>query len=325
MARYIQSILAANQAISADGDVVYDLPTNPLSALLLHISPLAETSTITAHRLLEGFLSAVDSIRIDHEGGAVFNASGVDAAVLALLWQRFTIWQSNAVETNNDRRSIILPICFGRKAFDPLECFPETRRGEFTLTVTWDIADSGFDGLRITIESIELPDAQPNSVQKVSTLSQTFAATGQNQIDLHTGNILRALLMFGTTGFAGASPAPSLGNIELLADNRQVYVSNSDFENLRGVLGLKGIPFPPDFRHIHSVNAAGAGREDTLEPEIGASIDDNYVLLDLDPTMDDLYSLDTNGLGRLHLDIDAETADAVRVLQVEKVPASRYT
>lgn len=324
MATYTQSILASNQAITADGDVSYDLPVQPLSALLVHISPLNETGTITNYGLLERLLSAIDRIRVTFKGDPIFNLTGLDAAALAMMWHRIPIWQSNTVETNNDRRSIVVPVLFGRRAFLPDECFPRTLKGELAVQITWDIADTGFDGLRISLETIELPDATPNFVQKATALAQTFNATGQNEIDLPIGNVLRAVLLFGTTGFAGAAPAPSLGEVSLLVGNRATHVSQSDFEVLRGVLGLKHVAFPPDGRHIHGVNAAGAGQEDTQEPEIGASLDDNYVLIDLDPTWDDLYSIDTAGAGRVHLRIDAETADAVRAIPIERVAAELF-
>lgn len=324
MARYTHSILAANQAVAADGVQVFDLPVNPLSVVLLHISPLNETSTITAYRLLEALLSAVDNVNVTFRGGSVITANGVDLAALALLWHRFKIWQSNAVETDNDRRSIVLPVSFGRKPFDVKECFPSTKKGELQMSVTWDIADTGFDGLRISVETIELPGATPDFVQKVTTLARTWPATGQNELDLPIGNFLRGVLMFGTTGYAGAAPAPTNGQVQLLKDNVQQFISASDYEVLRGVIGLKGIDFPPELRHVHSVNAAGAGREDTLEPEVGASIDDNYVLVDLDPLHDDSFGMETEGAGRVHLRVEAETADAMRALPIERVKSGVF-
>ena len=122
MARFIHSILRANAAIAADGDQVYDLPVNPLSVILLQVSPLNETSTIGNYSLLQALLSAVDKVVVSHKGASVFDVRGDDLAALAMLWHRFSIWQSNALETDNDRRSIILPIVFGRKAYDPEEC-----------------------------------------------------------------------------------------------------------------------------------------------------------------------------------------------------------
>jgi len=324
MARYTHSILAANQLVAADGTQVFDLPVNPLSVILLHLSPLNNTATITNYSLLQLLLSALDNINITFRGGSVIAMSGLDAAALALLWHRAAIWQSNAVETDNDRRSIILPIFFGKKGFLQKECFPATKKGELQLTCTWDIADTGFDGLRISVETIELPGATPDYVQKCTTIARTLTATGQNEIDLPIGNALRGVLLFGTTSFAGAAPVPSLGQLQLLKDNSQQYISASDFEVLRGVMGVTGAQFPPDYRHLHSVNAAGAGREDTLEPEIGLSLDAQYALMDLDPLGDDGYIMETQGAGRVHVRIDAETADAVRVLPIERVASGAF-
>jgi hypothetical protein len=322
--RYTHSILAANQAVSADGVQVFDLPVNPLSVVLLHLSPLAETSTIGNHSLLLLLLSALDNVTVSFRGGSFINLSGRDLAALCLLWHRWQIWQSNAVETDNDRRSIVIPVPFGRKAFDVKECFPASKKGELSMSCTWDIADTGFDGLRISVETIELPGATPDFVQKCTTLSRTLTATGQNEIDLPIGNFLRAVLLFGTTSYTGASPAPSLGQLQLLKDNVQQFISASDFEVLRGVMGLKSVMFPPDYRHIHSGTYTTTVAGDSREPEIGLSLDANYALMDLDPLQDDSFGMDTSGAGRVHVRLDAETADAVRVIPVERVASSVF-
>lgn len=323
MAHFIHSILSSNSAITADGDEVIDLPVNPLSVILIHISPLNETSTIGDYTLLEGLLSALDNIRVTHQGAAIFDANGFDAVALATLYRGQKIWQSNAVETDNIRRSLVVPITFGRTAYNQQECVPKTTKGELQMNLTWDIADTGFDGLRRSIETIELPNASPSHFEKVTTLAQSFAATGQNEVDLPIGNILRAILAFGTTPYSGAVPAPTLGELQLLVNNHQTHYSASDFEVMRSIMGLMGITFPPDGRHIASLNAAGVAREDTLEPQIGASLDDNYVLMHLDPTGDDTFSIPTDGASRVLIRVDAEAADATRWLPIEKVVASR--
>ena len=111
----------------------------------------------------------------------------------------------------------------------------------------------------------------------------------------------------------------------MLKDNRQIGYTSTDFEVSRAIAGLVGVPFPPDGRHQHSVNAAGAGREDTLEPEVGLSLDAQYTLLNFDPLWDDEYSLDTQGAGRINVRSDAEAANAVRILPIERVEASVFT
>lgn len=325
MSEFIHSILATNQVQAADGDVVIDLPVNPLSVILLHISPLNDTAAIADYRFLEALLGGLSNVRVSHKGGSVFDMSGIDAAALALLWHRVSIWQSNAVETDNDRRSVVLPILFGRRAYLRDECFPETKKGELSMTLTFDIAGTGYDALRFSVETIELLGAAPSYVQKATTLVQTFAASGQNDVELPIGNVIRAILAFGTTAFAGATPAPTLGQLEVLKDNRQFGYTSSDFEVLRATLGLAGVAYPPGGRHIHSVDAAGVAREDTLEPQVGGSLDDNYVLLNFDPLWDDDYVLETEGAGRVNVRVNAETADAVRMIPIERVDAAVFT
>lgn len=322
---FTHSILMPNQAQAADGDVTVDLPVNPLSAILLHLSPLNETSTIGNYAMLEALLGACTNVRVSHKGSAVIEASATDLAVLAMLWHKLSIWQSNVMETDNFRRSVVLPILFGRMPYVGAECFPETRKGELQLTMTFDIAATAFDGLRFGVETVELPGASPQTVQKVTTLAQTFAATGQNDVDLPIGNVLRGILLWGTTAYTGAAPAPTIGEMELMVNNVQTHYSGTDWEVSRGILSMLGIPFPPDMRHIHSVNAAGAGREDTLEPEIGATIVDNYAFLGLDVTHDDEHSIDTNGASRVNVRCTAEAAEAVRVLPIERVDAAAFT
>lgn len=325
MADFIRSILRTNAAIAADGDIVYDLPVNPLSAILLHISPLNESSTITTYRYMQELLGALVNVRVTHKGTSVVDASGADLGALALLYHRMSLWQSGQMETDNFRRSLVLPILFGRRAFHPTECFPETRKGELQLTCTYDIAATAFDGLRMSIETIELPDASPEFVQKVTTNSSTFAATGQNDVELPIGNMIRAILLWGTTGFTGATPAPTLGQLSVFKDNRQIGFTATDWEVLRGDFGLRGIPYPPDGRHIHSGTYTTTVAGDSREPEVGAALDHLYAMLDFDPLQDDTYILDTAGAGRVHVRSDAEAAEAVRVLPIERVAVAEFT
>lgn len=326
MARYTHSILVSDQLVSADGALVYDLPVQPLSVLLLKIAPLNNSVASSAYQFLEGLLSAIDNIRVTFRGSDVYNSNGVDAVALALLFHKVGIWQANARETDNDRRALVVPIIFGRKAFMQKECFPATKKGELLLSVTWDIADTGFDGLRVSIETIELPGATPDFVQRTTSLSRTLTVTGFNEIDLPIGETYRGVLLFGTTGFVGAAPLPTLGSIQFLVNNQQQYISESDFEVLRSVMGLTGVGFPPGADHLHPfLDGAGPAVEaNTRSSAPGASIDDNYALINLDPNMDDEYALATEGVGRVHVRLNADTADTVRALPIERVPAGRF-
>jgi len=324
MGRYIHSILAAPQTPAADGVQVFDLPVGPLSVVLLHLNPLNETAAVTSYAWIRALMSAIDNVTVSFRGGAFIALSGLDLMALNMLWHKYRPWQSASISTNNARRSLVVPIFFGRRAFDVKECFPSTKKGELQMSVTWDIADAGFDALRISVETIELPGATPDFVQKATTIARTLPAVGQNEIDLPIGNFLRGVLLFGTTGYAGATPAPTLGQLQLLKDNSQQYISASDFEVLRSVLGLRGVPIFPDGAHMHSFADAAAGETFTRNSEFLASIDETYALMDLDPLGDDSFGMETAGAGRVHVRIDAETADAVRIIPIERVKSGVF-
>jgi hypothetical protein len=322
---FIHSVLATNQAVAADGDQTFDLPVNPLSAVLIHLNPLNETAALASYRFLDGLLSALDNVRVNHLGASVVDLRGQDLAAMAMLYHQIGIWQSNARNTDNERRSLVIPVLFGRRAYDPKECFPATRRGELQLTCTWDIADTGFDNLRISVETIELLGATPEFVEKKTATVQTFPATGVQEVDLPIGNVLRGILLFGTTGYTGAVPAPTIAEVELLISNVQRMYSHTDWEVLRSVSGLRGAKFMETVDHFHEVNAAGAGSEDTRGQEIIAGLMEQYGLLDLDPLRDDTFAVDTAGASRVHLRVTAETANAMRAMSIERVPASFYS
>lgn len=324
MASYIHSVLLTNQTISADGEEIIDLPVNPLSVILINIAPLNNTAAIANYTSLAGLLAALTNIRVEWRGQSIVDISGIDLAAYLMWVYGIDLIGSNVVETDNDRRSIVLPIIFGRKAFSVDECLPSVQRGELQLHLTWDIANTGYDGVTRSIETIELPGSSPAIYQRITTLSQTVAATGYNDVELPIGNTLRGVLAFGTTAFAGASPAPTLGRMSLMKDNVEIRVSSSDFETIRAIPGLTGKHVFTLLDHFHSVNAAGAAQEDTQAQQISQSLYENYALIDLDPTNDDSFVLDTAGAGRVNLRFNAETADSVRVFPIERVDNASF-
>lgn len=323
MPRFIHSLFLPEQAIAADGLLSYDLPVNPLTCLLINLKPLNESSTITTFRLVQGILSALDSIVISHKGTELFSMSGADAYMFAQLRHGLAGIQSNPVNTDNDRRSLVLPILFGRNAYDPTEGIPKTKRGELNLDITWDIADTGFDGLRVSMEAIELPEADPSVMERVTTLTQTFAATGDNDVALPVGNKIRGIMMFGTTGWAGAAPAPTLGRLSVLKDNLQTHFSASDFETLRAQTFLRGKHWHSPNEHLHGFADAAAGQVDTQRQDDIFPMQELYAYMDFDPTDDDTYTLETEGAAAMTLRVNAEAANAARFLPVEIFPKDR--
>jgi hypothetical protein len=317
--RLLHNIALTERAIAADGIETYDMPVNPLSVILFTLRPLNDTGTLANYQRYRGLCAALNRISLQFRGENIISMRGEDLA--AYNWLRWGMlpWVANSDNVNDERLAVVLPLILGRYPYDPSSCFPGTKRGELTLECDYDIADTGYDGLRVSAETIELVGANPKEYEKRVQQTFTTPATGDTDIDLPMGNLLRGVMLWGTTGFDGATPAPSLGRLKLMADNQEWGYANTDWEVLHMLTALQGRHAPAAADHKHTVNAAGAGVEETTSV-FDSGLDFNgYAFMDLDPTGDDTFALDTAPLNSLRIRYNAETADAVRVVPVERV------
>jgi hypothetical protein len=322
---FLHNVAVQERAISADGLDSFDLAVNPLSVVLLALRPLNDTGTLSNFGFYRSIATALNRVSILYRGEAIKSIRGEDLAALNFFRWGILPMQANTDNVDNERRCVVLPIIMGRWPYSKTSIFPATRRGELVLECDFDIADTGYDGLRMSVETVEILDAMPKEYEKWVQVTQTNGATGDQDLDLvATGNLIRGILLFGTTGFGGAAPAPSWGRIKVLLDNMEAGFSNTDFEVAQTLSSLWGRQLPA-FPHGHTLNAAGAGIEETTSTfdqaagESGVAADgwNQYCYLDYDPTGDDAHSLNTNGKSRLILRANVETADAVRAVPVE--------
>jgi len=311
------------QAIGADGIQSFDLPTNPLSVILLTLRPLNDTGTLSSYATVKTIAGAMNRVTVSHRGSAILSMSGPDLFALNYFRHGMLPMEANSDNVTNERRAVVVPIVLGRFAYDRLSCVPASNRGELVLEIDFDIADTGYDGLRFSAETIELMDAKPKFGERSVSIAQTFSSTGDNDIHLPAGNTLRGLLGFGTTAFGGAAPAPSLGRMSLYVDGEQTGYSSTDFEVASTLGALMGRQLPNlSHNHITDASAGGGADEETGGAPFDAGSSDgmeNYAYLDLDPTRDDNYSIDTKGVNSLFLRSTAETANAVRVIPIERM------
>jgi hypothetical protein len=320
--RFLHSINVPRRTIGADGVQTYDLAVNPLSVILINIRPLNDTGTLANFVDIVEMAKAMNSVQVLYRGEAIKSfATGAD--LVAFNWFRWGMipWDANPSVTDNERRHVAIPLMMGRNPYDPKSCFPATRRGELQLVIDWDIADTGYDNLDVSIDTIELFDAKPSEFEKNVSQSLTFSATGDNDIDLPIGNVFRNIMAFGTTGFTGASPAASLGRMKVLIGNKETHYTAIDFEVANMMSALWGRQGPViDHQHRTTVDGNAGTSVTTLGrvEEIGSRFG-NYAWLDFDPTKDDTYSLDTSDANRFHLRCNAGTADLVRVIPTEVV------
>ncbi len=322
MARLLHRVSVFDQLIAADSVVSFDLPTNPLSVVLLCIRPLNDTGTLLEYQGLMGIAGAMNRISILLRGSSIFSMSGRD--VVAYNYHRHGIvpQEANSDNVTNERRCVVLPLILGRFAYDAASCLPHSHRGELTMELDIDIASTGYDGLRLSVETIELLTANPKFAERKVTLTQTWGATGDNDLQLPVGNLLRGALLFGTTGFGGAVPAPSWGRVSLYMDGEQHSYAGMDFEvgtMLGQLMGRQ--PFGAGGHgHTHTEVAPGVIPTDGIPFDVGTSDGmENYAWMDFDPTRDDSYSVDSTKAVQLFLRANAETADAVRAVTVERL------
>lgn len=320
--RILHSVIRQEFAVAADGIEVWDLSVNPLSVVLLAVRPLNDTGTLAEFNRAMGLALHTTAIRILYRGQNVFSMSGRDALALAYFRHGMTPFIANSDDTNNERRCMVIPILLGRFAYDPVSCFPASRRGELTMEVQCDIAITGSDGLRLSCEAVELLGVEPKEYERKASIARTMVV-GPNDVELPIGHDVRGVLAFGTTPYGGASPAPSLGRMQLLLDNQQIGYAATDFEVAQQIHMLMGRQ-PPMGDHYHRVTTDGNAQTEltTLagpNREGLGGIHENYCFLDLDPTRDDLFSVGTSGANDFLLRIDAETADAVRAIPIERV------
>lgn len=319
--KLLHSIARQELAVAADGVETFDLGVNPLSMALIVIRPLndnAGTPTTGPARYLE-MVGAIDRVTVSHLGSSVFSMSGRDAAALNYFRHGILPMEANFTDTDNERRAVVLPILFGRFGYDSRSCFPATKRGELTMELQIDVADTGYDTFRYSVETVELLGAEPKEFERKTSLART-QVVGDNDHELPNGRVIRGVLGFGTTRWTGAVPASTLGRLRLMVDNQEIGYSATDFEVAQTIGQLLGRQFPGGDAHFHRVNAPSASAvEPTGGPVAQGTAWSNYCYLDLDPTRDDEFAVDTKGAASVILRNTAEAADAARFITIERM------
>lgn len=317
------SDIVTERAPAADGVYTHDLGVRPLSVLLLNLKPLNDTGTLANWCNAFRIAQSINRLSILARGENIISMRGED--VMAMNFYRWGMVPQllNPDNTDNERRSLTLPIIMGRYPFMASSCFPAMGKGELVVELDIDIVDTGYDGMRYSLTALELPNASPKEYEK--RVQQTFTnnTTGFQDIDITVGNLIRGMLLWGTTSFTGATPAPSWGSVSALLDNAEIGYRAVTWETLQMLHALMGrLPLPPsEDDHKHTVNAAGAGIEETAGGggyNIATTYQ-NYAFMDFDQTGDDTNAIDTANASRLQLRTDVETADAVRCIPIERI------
>lgn len=318
MARFIHSVLAQNESVTAGTTISYDLPVNPLSFVLFTLrfsQNLADTQlNLNNARLM------VSKLEVLFKGSPVFTANGIDITAMNAMVMGFQPWLGNSDGEDNDLLYLPMLIPMGRFPWKPDECFPRSTRGELILQVTYAATFADIDAVTAQIETVELPEASPSRYLRMTTLSVTPTATGELDVELPIGNPIPGVLFFGTTIPTNATSTKTLVYVQILLDNERRFYSQTNHESWRQLAAMKHAPPYAQGLHTHQTDGAiYAQYADTSAAKYAEDWVANHLYLDFDVLNDGLYLLETSGLNNIVARINAGDTNALRVLPLELV------
>ena len=303
MARFIKSVEVPNQAIVAGTVDTFDLPVNPLSHLNIVLKCLENGATAPT---LANILATITQVEVLFKGSAIMSMSGLDLYAASRFITGRVPWENNLATLDNQIRWLSIPMLFGRVPYMPNECFPASQRGSLQLRITWAATFTALDTLTLLVETVELPEASPEQFMKITTLTQT-AVIGQNDLDLPIGNDVASLILFGTTKPLATTDTATLNEVEILADNTQIYYSSTFFEGIQAEHQFFVQPY------LRPVVAAAGLAQDIPQ----------HLYLPFDVLGDGQYIMNTEGLASFVFRYNSEDANPVRVLPVEILKVSQ--
>lgn len=320
MARYLRTVLEQDTTVTAGAvPIETDLGVNPISFLLLTIR--VQTLTVNVLPTLENILGVFTNVEVLFKGTSIIALSMSDLyRMVAAIWGRFPIRQ-NLDDDVNAVSFLTVPVPFSRVPYWMQEAFPATRRGDLELRLTVAAAFTNVTSVTLQVEQIELLDAVPERFLKYTTFSKTPTAIGEHDNDFPLGNAIVGALLFGTTVPTGTSFNASIGTVKLLVDNVENFYSLANWESIHNDFIVRAQP-PWDIAgHTHLENLAGVYTQNVESgpPSDAIHEHNSYAYLDFDPIRDNTFLLETEGRGRVHLRINADVADAIRIMPIELI------
>lgn len=315
---FIHSVLAQYQTVTAGTVISYDLPVNPLSFIMVTLKFQQDKANIQLD--WDNVDAMIAKLEVLYKGSPIFSANGSDIEALQCMLMGYEPWIHNRYGDDDDFNYFTFLIPMGRKLYGPEECFPRSTRGELILQITYQAAFSDIDGVYACIETVELPEANPNRYLRVTTLSITPTAVGELDVELPIGNPIAAVMFFGTTNPLADAWTQTLTYSQLLVDNMRHYFSQTNFPNWNQLAGLRYKPPIAHGYHIHQIDGATyAQYMDTSVVKYRNDRSLQHLWWDFDPNRDDMYLLQTAGKSDVIARIYAGDTNALRVLPCELI------
>jgi hypothetical protein len=275
-----------------------DLPTNPLSHIIISLDGFNVTDEAT----LAEILAFINKVTVSHSGRSIVSLESEQLyAVNSFLYGNRPVL-TGKLATDNLCRVLGLVVPFGRKIFDPEECYPATKKGDLTLTLDTTVPATSFDNSTLNVETVELVGAAPEKYLK-TTLKTVVApgATGDNEVELPIGNEIVAIGIQMTTWWPATTHTIGVKAATLLANNSEKCYSLATAQGLCSDLIHQ-------YDTQHGVIAAQG-----IEPPT------NVVWLNFDPAKDGKFLLQTAGLSSLKLRLNMGVNEATNLIIMELV------
>jgi hypothetical protein len=320
--RFLHSIVQPNTDLAASGSITpFDLPVNPLSFLLLRLELTnVAPAAILTYSAIDDAITMVTGVRVLHKGEQIISGSLRDVMMVNAVYQRAFPGWSGLDNVDDSVRSLVFPICLGKRMYDPDSAFPAVQRGNLRFEMDVGADGAAFDDINFSLEAVELIESTPREHLKYVRQARD-SVIGQFDARLPIGNPLLGILLFDT-GLGGSSDnVLSWGTIKLLKDNVEQYYPLSDYETLAGMLKAQmGQAHAIIAGHQH-LTSEGGGAElisDDMEQRVNQG-DRGYAYLDFDPLRDGSYEMETSGAADLLIRGNGDEATAIRYYPIERV------
>jgi hypothetical protein len=279
-----------------------DLPVNPLSHLIISMDAYNATDEATLAELL----AFINKITVEHNGVGVCSLQSEDLyGVNTYLYGNRPVLVGK-LATDNLHRCLSLIVPFGRRIFDPNECYPATRKGELTLSLDMTVPATSADNSTLNIEAVQLIGATPQRFLKtIMKAVSAPGATGENEVELPIGNKIAAMLLRLTTWPGASTHTYGVNGVKTFVDDSQYGYSYARAQCLTGDL-----IFHYDTQH-GNIAAQGA-----IQPA-------NILVVDFDPQRDDQFLLETEGKSKVHAVLDMGVDEATYLTTLELVDSAK--
>lgn len=344
----LHTVLRANTALAATAETfTNDLPVNPLSVIIVTLRALNNLATVGANYLgsAADLISKIATMSVRYRGATIIDGNPLN---LTQIYGMLSGWwpnQGQINQVNNDVRSVSFPILFSRKAFDPNECFPASRRGDLVLSVTTAADPTGLDGFDMTFETVELLDATPTKFIKVTSTAFSLLSGDVNDITLPIGNKLIGILLRAGLYPETTSNNAGFNEVALKVDNVEVEYSRAFWRGLHALWARRARMDWLTVGHRHLIDIAASTTDPVLAttalglsgtaaagsalitgndastlghtgiapaPEIAEL--QRYGYVDLDLNSDLSMALDTRGAADINLHVNSSAADTGAII-----------